>query len=172
MLRFTDNNFNSQNFDIKSWEYRTKTLNFDDKRIHCTLWICRPDGENFSILLKYYIQKCEGIVITNDMSNISSFEKVKYLIEEVELYSSADKSKILVGNKCDKSEKKLTEEEGKNIADEFNIHFFETSAKTGYNVNETFEFLVLDILKYKKTFKEAKKEDNKDKNNKKNNCIK
>ena len=39
-------------------------------------------------------------------------------------------------------ERKVSKEEGKNLADELGFPFVETSAKTGINVNETFEDLV------------------------------
>ena len=56
ILRFTDNTFNSQNFGIP-WEYKTKTLNFDDKIIHCTLWIYHPGGEA--------LKSCINIIFKN-----------------------------------------------------------------------------------------------------------
>ena len=54
---------------------------------------------------------------------------------------------MLVGNKCDKPDRVVTEEEGKKLADDFNMSFFETSAKTNQNVNEVFNFLTTEILK-------------------------
>ena len=50
-------------------------------------------------------------------------------------------AKVLVGNKCDKSERFVTEEEGKKLAEENNMHYFETSAKTDQNINEVFKYL-------------------------------
>jgi hypothetical protein len=46
---------------------------------------------------------------------------------------------VLVGHKCDLEEKrKVTSDQGKKFADENGWLFFETSAKTGINVEETF----------------------------------
>ena len=42
--------------------------------------------------------------------------------------------KVLVGNKCDKSNKIVTEEEGVKLANNFKMKFFGTSAKTNQNV--------------------------------------
>ena len=50
-------------------------------------------------------------------------------------------AKALVGNKCDKSERVVTEEEGKKLAEENNMHYFETSVKTDQNINEVFKYL-------------------------------
>ena len=47
----------------------------------------------------------------------------------------------------DKPDRKVTESEGRKLAEDFNMSFFETSAKTNQNVNEVFNFLTQEILK-------------------------
>ncbi len=69
-------------------------------------------------------------------------------------------NKILVGNKCDMLEKKvltwyllvinsqvISKEQGQALADEYNIKFLETSAKSNIGVEEAFFSLARDIKK-------------------------
>lgn len=55
--------------------------------------------------------------------------------------------KILVGNKCDVSDadRKVTYEQGKAMADQFGVSFFEVSAKENKNITETFDFMARTI---------------------------
>ena len=80
--------------------------------------------------------------------------------------------KLLV-NKCDLYKREVPEEEGKKIADDFNINFFEVSSSTNHNVNEAFEYLINDIFKNNKNLKKHKlKLKKKEKSYKKNKCSK
>ena len=61
---------------------------------------------------------------------------------------------VLAANKCDKKEDRVvTEEEGKKLAQEFNMNFFETSCLKRQNVNEVFNYLISEILKNIKKMK-------------------
>ena len=118
-----------------------------------------------------YFKGTDGIIITYDISNKESFEIIKKMIEDIEIKTSPNVLKILVGNKCDKNSKReVSKEEGKQLADEFNMNFFETSAKDDINVKEAFENLIKEIINNKKNLnsenKELIKDDNKDKKNK------
>ena len=54
------------------------------------------------------------------------------------------------GNKCHlQDEKIVSKERGQNLADEYEMNFFETSAKNDINVTEAFRSLVKEIIKEK-----------------------
>lgn len=55
--------------------------------------------------------------------------------------------KILVGNKCDLEEKRqVSYEQGKEFADNHGMKFIETSAKTSFNVGDSFVTMTKEII--------------------------
>jgi len=53
---------------------------------------------------------------------------------------------VLVGNKCDLEDKRFVKfEEGRALAEEFRINFYETSAKENVNVKEAFLDLAMAV---------------------------
>ena len=82
-----------------------------------------------------------------DITDKDSFNNIRNWIKQVEANVDSNICKVLVGNNCHKPDRKVTEEEGKKLADYFNMSFFETSFKTNQNVKEVFDFLAREILK-------------------------
>jgi small GTP-binding protein len=54
---------------------------------------------------------------------------------------------ILVGNKIDLENRKVTKAEGEQMAKQLNTAYIETSAKTGENIEDAFRMLALQIVK-------------------------
>ena len=54
---------------------------------------------------------------------------------------------VLLGNKCDLHERKVTKEMGYKLGEELKIKYFETSALSGQGINESFEELTRIIMK-------------------------
>ena len=79
----------------------------------------------------------------------------------------------VIGNKIDLKDKRVVStEEGKNIAQQYGVHFIETSAKDAINVEEAFLNVAKEIMD-KENENNNKKNVNKRKENKENNacCI-
>ena len=80
-------------------------------------------------------------ILTYDITNESSFSSIEFWIQELK-YKVENENMILclVGNKCDvnSNERKITTQKGKNFAQDNNMIFFETSAKTGEGVKDLF----------------------------------
>ena len=54
---------------------------------------------------------------------------------------------MLIGNKIDLiKERLISEEDGKKIAEEYNLSYFETSAKDNIGINEAMKEIINDIL--------------------------
>ena len=66
---------------------------------------------------------------------------------EIKKYAQPNVIKILVGNKNDMEEKReISFEEGKEMADSYDIDFFETSAKETYQIDKSFNEISKAIL--------------------------
>ena len=104
-------------------------------------------------IIKAFYKDVHGIILLYDVTNRNSFINIRNWIKEIEANTQTDVCKILVGNKCDKPDRVVTEEEGKKLGDEFNLHFFEASPKTEQNIHEVFSSLVMEIKKVEKNKK-------------------
>ena len=67
-------------------------------------------------------------------------------MNEVEKHASDNISRILVGNKSDMDDaRQVSTDEGKELAEHYNVRFLETSAKDCKNVEEAFFMMTREI---------------------------
>ena len=95
--------------------------------------------ERFRALAPNYYRQANGAVIAYDITDASSFNRVKAWVKE--LHSQADKniSIVIAGNKCDRnSERQINSHEAVEYARSIGAAHFDTSAKTGKGVQELF----------------------------------
>ncbi len=117
----------------------------EEKLIKLQIWDTAGQ-ERFRTITKTYYKGAHGIILTYDITDENSFKNIKNWIKQIEQNAQNNVCKVLVGNKCDMDNRKISFEQGAALAKEYNMKFFETSAKTNYNVNEVFTFLTREIL--------------------------
>ena len=90
---------------------------------------------------KFILQRCQASILTYDINNEASFTSIEFWIQELK-YKVENENMILclVGNKCDVSndERRISTAQGKKFAQDNNMIFYETSAKTGEGVTNLF----------------------------------
>ena len=78
-----------------------------------------------------------------------SFHHVREWLTEVDKYAQTDPCKLLIGNKCDRTDRVVTEQEGSTLSRELNMPFLETSARTAENVEAAFVRMAEQLIKNK-----------------------
>mmetsp|Transcript_29447 Transcript_29447/g.49913 ORF Transcript_29447/g.49913 Transcript_29447/m.49913 type:complete len:206 (+) Transcript_29447:58-675(+) len=109
--------------------------------------------EEFHSLADSWIRNAEAFMLVYAIDDKMSFDNVSLLREQiVRTKDSDDIPMVLIANKSDisDSERKVTTEEGRALAKEFNIPFFETSAKENTNCTAPFQQAVRYIKKSRK----------------------
>ncbi|KAK8812247.1 hypothetical protein WA158_007481 [Blastocystis sp. Blastoise] len=128
-------------------DFKTKYITIDDKLIKYMIWDI-PGCDAFRSMNLIYLRITNGIIAVYSIDNRKSFETVEEWIKDA--YKNANKNicVTVVGNKCDlESERKVTTQEGKDLAKKYGAHFFETSAKDGTNIDECFTDIVNECVK-------------------------
>jgi len=87
-----------------------------------------------------------GILLVYDVTDQRSFDNIRTWHSNIEQHASEGVNKILIGNKSDWNDKRvITEQQGRELAQELGIQFMETSAKVNEGVEEAFFTLARDI---------------------------
>ena len=102
------------------------------------------------MLFSHY-RRAEGALVVFDVTKEKTFENVSRWIEELRVQAEPDAIVVLVGNKIDLCEKnsslrRVTKEEAKLLAQNYNALYEETSAVTAQNVTEVFEKLLRGLI--------------------------
>ena len=147
LLRYCDKTFQEAHLSTIGLDYRLKSMELaDGKRIKLQIWDTAGQ-DRFRAITRNYYKGANGIILIYDVTNIQTYENVKNWIAQIKEEANPNVIIYLAGNKIDVDKENIVvkTEDGKKIADELNIKFYETSAKKGINVNEIFEDLVKKI---------------------------
>ena len=142
LMRYADNVFVDNYITTVGLDYKLKYIQLESgEMIKVQLWDTAGQ-DRYRTIAKNYYKGSHGILLLYDVTKVNSFENISEWIKDIrdEVY---EKTIIfLIGNKIDKSnERKVTKEQGEKLATEYNLPFFEASAKSGENVDEVFKAL-------------------------------
>lgn len=102
--------------------------------------------ERFRSLTSNFFGRADGFVLCYDISNRPSFDHVIGWMRDIKTRAPPDCDIVLCGNKADlEGDRVVSTEEGKALAEEYGVEFFETSALTGGNVEGMFTALAKTI---------------------------
>ena len=142
LMRYADNVFVDNYITTIGLDYKLKYIQLDSGEIiKVQLWDTAGQ-DRYRTIAKNYYKGSHGILLLYDVTKTNSFENIREWIRDIreEVYEKA--IIFLIGNKIDKKEdRKIQTEQGAKLAEEFNLPFFEASAKSGENVDEIFKAL-------------------------------
>lgn len=151
LLRYTDNTYTESYINTIGVDFKIKTISLDGKTIKLQLWDTAGQ-ERFCTITSSYYRGAHGIVLVYDVTDEESFSNVKQWMQEVDRYASDNVSRIIVGNKIDKSTSRAIEQkDAEEYADSVGLTAVETSAKTNEGVEQMFTQLAKMILAHPET---------------------
>lgn len=146
IIRFAEDNFNSTYISTIGIDFKVKTIDVDGKKVKLQVWDTAGQ-ERFKTITTAYYRGAMGIILVYDITDEKSFENIQNWMKSIKENASAGVSRMLLGNKCDiEAKRKVPKETGEKLAKDHGIRFFETSAKSSINVEESFLALASDIL--------------------------
>lgn len=145
LLRFADDTYTESYISTIGVDFKIRTIDLDDKTVKLQIWDTAGQ-ERFRTITSSYYRGAHGIIIVYDVTDRDSFTNVRNWMQEIDRHAMEGVSRLLVGNKCDQTAKRVVSyEEGKELADSCNIKFIETSAKTSANVEDAFHLMASEI---------------------------
>merc|ERR1712223_248110 len=145
LLRFADDTYTESYISTIGVDFKIRTIELDGKTIKLQIWDTAGQ-ERFRTITSSYYRGAHGIIVVYDVTDQDSFNNVKQWLQEIDRYASESVNKLLVGNKCDMTTKKVVDyTTAKEYADSLNIPFLETSAKNNTNVEQAFLTMASEI---------------------------
>ena len=127
-----------------AYQQQSVTLNNGTKiRLH--IWDTSGQ-DRFRSMTNLYYQDAQVAILTYDVTNEESLESLNYWLEQLNNKVEVDNMILcLAGNKIDveASKKVISTSKGKAFAEENNMIFYETSAKTGTGIKELFQAIAV-----------------------------
>ena len=137
--KFLDNTFSKTTMATIGVDLQYKVLDINGKKVKYLIWDTAGEDRMKTMTYAYY-RGCHVVLIVYDVTSKKSFENVTTWVECVDKFAKSNVLRILVGNKTDLEDTRvISKEEGKKLAEENGLKFYEISAKTMNGLVEMFE---------------------------------
>ena len=147
LIRFVRDLFDEESQSTLGVEFMTKVVQTEHHRIQLQLWDTAGQ-ELFRSVTRGYYRGSAGALLVFDLTNRDSFENIGRWLQDIKDVARSDVVTILLGNKSDLSaERKVSKEEAESFAAKHQMQYFETSAKTGEQIQQAIDACVAIIEK-------------------------
>lgn len=133
------NKFDEETQATVGFEFYTFNLEINSKKVQLQTWdTCGQ--ESYKSLISNFYRNTGLSILVYSVTSRESFENIHLWLKELKSFSSPDILIFLIGNKTDLVEERVVStEEGESLAREIQANaYIESSAKTGFNVNDIF----------------------------------
>ena len=121
------------------FEFLSFNVKVEDKIVKLQIWdTCGQ--EVYRSLISSFFRSASLAIIVYSIDSEESFNNIEKWLNDIKTQSNPDIKIFLVGNKADLEDKrKISHEEGEKLSNDHKFSYFmETSAKTGFNVQNVF----------------------------------
>ncbi|KAJ3440787.1 small gtp binding protein rab8 [Anaeramoeba flamelloides] len=126
-------------------EYENKFIEIDGKKYNVQLWDSAGQ-EKFRSIGETCYRGALGIVLVYNICNRTTFENIRNWLVTIEEHAKENTCLMLLANKIDLEEdRRVTKKMGQEIANEYGMPFYETSALKNINLEQAFTKLVRNI---------------------------
>ncbi|XP_054571959.1 ras-related protein Rab-15 isoform X2 [Eptesicus fuscus] len=116
LCRFTDNEFHSSHISTIGVDFKMKTIEVDGIKVRIQIWDTAGQ-ERYQTITKQYYRRAQGIFLVYDISSERSYQHIMKWVSDVD-----------------------------ELAKEYGMDFYETSACTNLNIKESFTRLTELVL--------------------------
>ena len=156
--RYVLDTFNPEHEISCTCEILEKVIVNGNKTLYLKLWDTAGQERLYSITKQYY-QGLQGLLLIYDQTNRESFTKLSSWYANIEKELNLNKvGVVIVGNKCDLSNKQVEINEGQSFADKVQAPFIETSACNNINIDECFKLLIKEVVRKNNNFEALRKD--------------
>jgi len=156
LKRFSTKEFSDNYISTIGVDFEIQTLDINGKIVKLQIWDTAGQERFHNITTSYY-RGAHCIMLVYDVTNSDSFRNLNRWMGQIKNFASKDTQFLIVGNKADLtgSPTRVDFDEAcdyaKQTSDQVDrdVDVIETSAKSGYQVNQAFRKLASQGLKFK-----------------------
>ncbi|KAI8993684.1 ras family-domain-containing protein [Pilobolus umbonatus] len=138
LLQFTDNRFMAAHDLTIGVGFGARFITVNDQQIKLQIWDTAGQ-ESFRSITKSYYRGAAGALLVYDITRRETFENLPAWLADVRQCANPNTAIMLIGNKSDlDSNRKVSREEAEKFAQDNDLFFLETSAKSANNIEEAF----------------------------------
>ncbi|XXQ37957.1 Ras family [Plasmodiophora brassicae] len=138
--RYCEKKFVSRYITTIGVDYGVKVVKFRGKEISINFWDLAGHPEFFDIRNEFY-KDTQAALLVFDVGSRASFGKLDAWLHESVQFGGKIRSIVVCGNKVDLPGRAVPRDEAESWAASRGYKYFETSAKSGDNVDAVFECL-------------------------------
>jgi len=131
-------------------EFSSTIIETNNDIIKVTFWDCAGQ-ERFNSITESFFRGVSAGIIFFDVSNITSYNNVIEWAEKFRKYNDDNIPVLLIGNKIDKENRCVSQNDANILANDFNLIYIEISVKCHINIENAMDLIIHHIYKTKDT---------------------